>query len=356
MTGEEGFPDDQGRRTQMKFAKAALFAGCATVIATVAPAETFNIQTSFNAGDFSTQYLTETWLPKIKERTDGRVEVILTPNSSVVPARDTQEAIAAGVIDGDWTSASYFVGVEPAYGLLGDLIAGYDTPEQMMGFCREGGGEELFQKAADSLTGGEVKVVACGPYSREALASRVPIRTFEDLQGKKIRSPEGMASAVFQAAGASPVSIPFSEVFGALEKGIVDAADASAYVNNDATGMQDVAPYPLYPGIHSMPNMQFTVNMEKWEALSEEDQTALRDWWYEAQSAMRDEVHQLDQELAERDDASEKIEVINWAQEDRDQMREVARGQWEEFATKSDLAKEVYDAHIAYMTEIGLLK
>lgn len=188
----------------MNFAKAALLAGCATVIATVAPAETFNIQTSFNAGDFSTQYLTETWLPQIKERTDGRVEVILTPNSSVVPARDTQEAIAAGVIDGDWTSASYFVGVEPAYGLLGDLIAGYDTPEQMMGFCREGGGEALFQKAADSLTGGEVKVVACGPYSREALASRVPIRTFEDLQGKKIRSPEGMASAVFQAAGASP--------------------------------------------------------------------------------------------------------------------------------------------------------
>ena len=37
-------------------------------------------------------------------------------------------------------------------------------------------------------------------------------------------------------------------------------------------------------------------------------------------------------------------------------MREVARGQWEEYATKSDLAKEVYDAHIAYMTKIGLLK
>lgn len=339
----------------MKFARTALLAGCATVIAAVSHAETFNIQTSFNAGDFSTQYLTENWLPKIKERTDGRVEVVLSPNSAVVPARETLEATSAGVIDGDWTSASYFVGVEPAYGLLGDLISGYDTPEQMMGFCRDGGGAELMQKAADEITGGEVKVVACGPYSREALASRVPIRTFEDLQGKKIRSPEGMASAVFQAAGASPVNIPFSEVFGALEKGIVDAADASAYVNNDATGMQDVAPYPLYPGIHSMPNMQFTVNMEKWESLSEEDQNTLRDWWYEAQSAMRDEVHKLDQELAARDDATDDIEVIDWSQESRNKMREVARGQWEAYAEKSDLAKEVYDAHIAYMTSIGLL-
>jgi hypothetical protein len=47
------------------------------------------------------------------------------------------------------------------------------------------------------------------------------------MAGKKIRSPEGLAAAVFKAAGASPVSIPFSEVYGALEKGIVDAADAS---------------------------------------------------------------------------------------------------------------------------------
>jgi TRAP-type mannitol/chloroaromatic compound transport system substrate-binding protein len=80
------------------------------------------------------------------------------------------------------------------------------------------------------------------------------------MAGKKIRSPEGLAAAVFKAAGASPVSIPFSEVYGALEKGIVDAAAASAYVNNDATGLHDVARYPLFPGIHSMPSMQVTIN------------------------------------------------------------------------------------------------
>jgi TRAP-type C4-dicarboxylate transport system substrate-binding protein len=239
---------------------------------------------------------------------------------------------------------------------MGDLISGYDTPEQMLGFCKDGGGEAMMQKAADAVTGGEVKVVACGPYSREALAARTPIRTFEDLAGKKIRSPEGLAAAVFSAAGASPVSIPFSEVFGALEKGIVDAADASAYVNNDATGLQDVAPFPLYPGIHSMPSMQFTISTAKWESLSAEDQTALRDWWYDAMYAMAAEVAKQDAELAARDDAGDKIEVINWAQEDRDQLRVVARQEWENYATKSELAKEALDAHIAYMTQIGLFK
>lgn len=340
----------------MTFSKAAMLAATVSGFATMSQAETLNIQTSFNAGDFSTQYITENWLPEIEKRTEGRITIVLTPNGSVVPARETPEAVAAGVLDGDFTSVNYFAGLEPAYAIMGDLISGYDTPEQMLGFCKDGGGEAMMQKAADAVTGGEVKVVACGPYSREALAARTPIRTFEDLAGKKIRSPEGLAAAVFSAAGASPVSIPFSEVFGALEKGIVDAADASAYVNNDATGLQDVAPFPLYPGIHSMPSMQFTVSMHKWDGISEADRAALRDWWYDTMYAMAAEVAKRDAEIAARDDATDKIEVINWAQEDRDQLRIVAREQWENYAKKSELAQEALQAHIDYMTKIGLFK
>ncbi|SHM48298.1 TRAP transporter substrate-binding protein DctP [Roseibium suaedae] len=340
----------------MNLTKKAVLAASVALLATSAQAETFNIQTSFNAGDFSTQFITDNWLPKIKEMTEGRIEIVLMPNGAVVPAKETPDAVSAGVLDGDFTSVNYFAGREPAFAILGDLISGYDTPAQMLGFCKDGGGEAVMQKAADAISNGEVHVVACGPYSRESLPARVAIRTFEDLQGKKIRSPEGLAAAVFQAAGASPVSIPFSEVYGALEKGIVDAADASAYVNNDATGLHDVARFPLYPGIHSMPSMQFTINKEKWDALSEADQTALRTWWYDAMTAMTDEVAKKDAELAARDSAAGKIEVVDWAQADRDKLREVARQQWEIFAEKSPLAKEAFDANVAYMTEIGLFK
>ena len=127
-------------------------------------------------------------------------------------------------------------------------------------------------------------------------------------------------------------------------------------MNNDATGLHDVAPFPLYPGIHSMPSMQFTINKAKWDALSPEDQTALRDWWYGAMFAMAAETAKLDKALAERDAQGGKIEVIDWAQADRDKLREVARKQWEVFAEKSPLAKEALDANIAYMTQIGLFK
>ena len=134
------------------------------------------------------------------------------------------------------------------------------------------------------------------------------------------------------------------------------ASDASAYVNNDATGLNDVAPYPLYPGIHSMAAMQFTLTREKWDALSPEDQTALRDWWYMAMEDLARVVHEEDEKLAARDRQGDRIEVIDWAQEDRDQLREVARAEWEAYAEKSDLAGEVLQAHLDYMKSIGLLK
>jgi TRAP-type C4-dicarboxylate transport system substrate-binding protein len=90
----------------MKFTKTVLLAASVAMLAGIAEAETLTIQTSLNADDFSTQYLTENWLPKTSERTEGRVEIVFAPNGSVVPARDTPEAVSAGVLDGGFTAVS----------------------------------------------------------------------------------------------------------------------------------------------------------------------------------------------------------------------------------------------------------
>ena len=90
--------------------------------------------------------------------------------------------------------------------------------------------------------------------------------------------------------------------------------------------------------------------------MSPEDQKALRDWWYAAMEDLTKVVDEQDQEKAKADAAGGKIEVIDWAQEDRDQLREVARAEWLKFAEKSDLAREALDANLAYMKKIGLLK
>ena len=110
---------------------------------------------------------------------------------------------------------SYFSGRDPAFAVIGDLIAGWDTPEQLQAYCMTGGGKEMLQKIYDGLkaTAGKIHVIGCSPYSKEALVSKNKITTVAGLKGVKIRSPEGLAAEVFRLVGAAPSSLPFSEVY-----------------------------------------------------------------------------------------------------------------------------------------------
>lgn len=320
--------------------------------------KTLKVQTSQSAGDFTFQYMSAEWAPKIEAMSGGELKLELLPAGSVVPYRETIDAVANGILDGDLTAVSYFSGRDPVFAVLGDLIAGYDTTDQVQNFCKHGGGKEVLQEAMDEVTGGAVHVIGCGPYAKEALVATKPIRTVEDFEGVKIRSPEGLAAEVFRRAGASPVALPFSEVFTSLEKGIVDAADASAYVNNAETGMHDIAKYPLYPGIHSMAVLQFTINNEVWEGLGEQLQTVLEVWYDAAYNDLRRYADLKDQEMVQKDMAGEGtpgIEVVDWPQEERDKFRQIAVGAWKDFAGQSALARKAYEAHINFMRSTGLL-
>jgi TRAP-type C4-dicarboxylate transport system substrate-binding protein len=323
-----------------------------------AAAKTLKLQTSQNSGDFTFKYLSEVWAPKVKEMSGDSIALELLPTKAVVPHRETIDAVANGILDGDLNAVAYFAGRDPVFAMMGDLIAGYDNPDQVQMFCENGGGKEVLQAAYDKILKGNVHVVGCGPYTREALVSTKPIRTVADFKGVKIRSPEGLAAEVFKRAGASPVAIPFSEVYTSLEKGIVDAADASAYVNNDATGLHKIGKYPLYPGIHSQAVLQFIVNKGVWDKLSKGEQELLHTWYLAAYSDLRRHADMEDRVMVARDKAGKGpiTEVIDWAQVERDKFREIARDAWEDFAKKSELAQMAYDAHVKFMRAYGLLK
>lgn len=320
-----------------------------------ANADVLRVQTSTKSGGFSFKYLKDNWAPRLKAMSGGKLAVEFMPIKSVVPRTETPEAVAAGVLGGDLTSIAYFSGRNAAFAILGDLIAGYDTPEQVQSFCRHGGGAQVLQDLWDKTLPGKIHVVGCGAVSREALVAKVQIKGVDDLKGVKIRSPEGLAATVFKEAGASPVNIPFSDVFTALEKGVVDAADASAYVNNDKNGFHQIAKFPLYPGIHSMAVHQFTVSKAFWNKLSKDQQVILETWYYAAYDDLRRMLDLEDRKLVSRDKSGGDIRVIDWPQAERDKFREIATVAWEKTAKRSAEARKALNAHYAFMKQIGLL-
>lgn len=326
-------------------------------VAPVAAAKTLKVQASSKSGDWAHRFMTDNWAPKLGTMTGGELKIDVLPTKAVVPHRETIDAVANGILDGDLNAVSYFTGRDPAFAIIGDLIAGYDTVDQVRTFCNHAGGKEILQKLYDKYTKGRVHVIGCGPYAKEAFVSTIPIKTVADLKGVKVRSPEGLASEVFKRAGASPVSLPFSEVYTALEKKLIDAADASALVNNEASGMHKIAKYPIYPGIHSMAVLQFIINKRVWDKMSDEHKAALETWYAASYDAMRREAKLQDAEIAAKySGADSDVTVIDWAKEERAKFREIAVGAWNDFAKKSPLAQEALDAHLSYMRKVGLLK
>ena len=274
---------------------AAGAAALTLAVATASAEQVWKVQTSMSAGESFYTNIEERWLPKLEAMTGGELKIELTPVGSVVPYNETMDAIDQGFLQGDITATVYFSGRSKAFAILGDLIAGYETPDQIGMFCYHGGGRELIQEAFDQYAG-NVHVVGCGSIARESFTSKIPIRTLEDLKGVKMRSPEGLAAEVFSRAGASPVALPSSEVYTSLDKGVIDASDFSSYTMDESVGLHEIAKFPIYPGIHSMPVIQFTVNKSAWESLSEAHQTIL-DVWYRA---MIDDLI-MDNEITDRE-------------------------------------------------------
>ncbi len=341
----------------MKYKSTLAVTAVALAIASTAHAKVYRLQTSQNAGDFTLQYLQNEWVPKLTEMSGGEIELELLPTGSVVPPAEGIDAVSAGILDGLHDTVSRSTGKDPAYGMFADMVAAYDNPDQGQTMCMNAGGKEFLQKLNDEYTGGMVHIVNCGAYTRESLPSKVPIRTVEDLAGLKIRAPEGLPAELFKRAGATSVPIPFSEVYTSLEKGVIDAADASAYVNNDATGIHKVAPYPIYPGIHSQAILFLAFNKDVWDGFTPEQQTMIEVWYMAALPDLRRHAALEDQKLLNRDrqGGSDVKEIIDWAPEERAKFRKIAQSVWEDYAELSPLSQEAYDVQIQYLKDAGLL-
>jgi len=297
--------------------------------------------------------LQQGWAADLEKATDGRVHVELLPVGSIVEHNETQDAIAAGILDGHITDTSYFTGKDAAFGLIANPVGAWSDPEQMFAFFETGGGNELMNELLEPYG---LHFIGATTPGLEAFVSKVPIDTVADLKGVKMRAPEGLVQQVFAAAGAAPVNLPGSEVFTALDKGVIDAADYTVFSTNQAQGLNDIAPNPIYPGFHSMPLVEVSMNKGRWDALPEDIQKAFVDSVHAFSRSQVAALAEADKKAVEEAKAGGKITIHNWSDEERAKFRTIAKGEWEKVATRSENAKKVYDVLTAYLTSAGLMQ
>ncbi|WP_417689380.1 TRAP transporter substrate-binding protein [Roseibium sp.] len=334
-----------------KLALAAVAAGALTAAASAQEFK-FRFQSADTAGNpnFTLQ---QGWTEKVKEKTGGRVEIELLPVQSIVAHNETQDAIAAGILDGHVTDTSYFAGKDPAFSLIANPVGAWSSPDQMFQFMAKGGGKELMNELLEPYG---LHFIGATTPGLEAFVSKKQLNGVDDLKGLKMRAPEGLVQQVFAAAGAAPVNLPGSEVFTALDKGVIDAADYTVFSVNQAQGMHDVAPNPVYPGFHSMPVVEVSMNKAKWDALPADLQALIEESVAEFAVSQVAALAERDLEAVAAAKAGGKITVTDWSAEERAKFRTIARGEWEKVAARSENAQKVYDVLTGYLKENGLMQ
>ena len=311
---------------------------------------TLRIQNHYSPETVSGELIAQ-FVEDVETMSGGRVEIEMFYSSSVVDTDDTFDAAASGVLDGDMTNGNYQVGKDPAFQFVSDVMGGYDTPWQYYEWLYQADGHaianELYNQYGMELIGWYI-------YRQESLSSSAPLAGPEDLENWKFRSPPGLETEIFSELGASPIVMDFTEIFTALETGIIDGADASGLANNVGLGLYDVVEHATYPGFHSMPADHLAIRKELWDSLPEDIQriisVAMQKMAFQTALTFDVENRKAAEELT-----AQGVTLHDWSEEDRLAFRDAARSTWERWGQKNPMTQRLVDSHVEFMRVQGLI-
>lgn len=292
----------------------------------------------------------EDFCQKLTAATGGRLVIEAFSAGAVTGVFETLDAVSAGLLQAHSSWPGYFSGKDAGLAVLSDFVFGYDNPFQAHAWYHYRGGLEMLQEAYAKYNAYPVGVSWWGV---ESIVSKKELDTLEDWRGVNIRSPQGMTAEIFTKLGANIVVLPGGEVFSALDKGVVDAADWATLSMNDRMGFHSIAPHPTNV-FHSMPTQEFTVNIDAWNALPDDLKAIVtsvtREWSVEQVQRVAVDDLRVATELA-----AKGIVTNVWSGEKLQALRDLAHKTWEEWSQKTPLAKAAYDSHLAWLKELGVV-
>lgn len=240
------------------------------------------------------QYEAPFWTKTLPEASDGKVTTKLTTHDQMgVAPGDVFRLLGDGVFDVGMTVGDYAVSDAPALeGLDVPLIATTAAAAKEMVDAARPMVEEIFK------TNFKSKVLAIAPYPPQVVFCNAPINSLEDLKGKKIRASGRMTANFLEALGAEGVNVNFSEVPGALQRGVVDCAVTGAGSGYSA-GWWEVTTHLMTLPLGGWDPVVTAINLDRWNRLSADEQALIQSQvtekfeqpaWASAQDALKNDV------------------------------------------------------------------
>ena len=206
----------------------------------------------------------EVFAKSVAEMTDNKFQIQVFAAGEIVPGLQAQDAITNGTVEVAHTASYYYVGKDPTFAFGTAVPFGLNARQQNAWFIH-GGGNELMNEFyggynIHSLLGGNTGCQMGGWFRKE-------IKTVADINGLKMRIG-GFAGRVLQKLGAVPQQIAGGDIYPALEKGTIDAAEWVGPYDDQKLGFNKVAPFYHFPGWwEGGALLHFFINKAKWEGL-----------------------------------------------------------------------------------------
>jgi TRAP-type mannitol/chloroaromatic compound transport system substrate-binding protein len=254
------------RRQFIQAAGVGLAAGAvaAPAIAQTLPEVKWRLTSGFPKSLDTIYGAAEVFARYVSEATDGRFQVQVFAAGEIVGTFQAADAVGNGTVEMAHTASYYYVGKDPTFALATAIPFGLNS-RQMNAWLYHGGGQDLLNEFyakhnIHALPGGNTGCQMGGWFRKE-------IRSVSDLQGLKMRIG-GLAGQVIQKLGAVPQQIAAGDIYPALERGTIDAAEWVGPYDDEKLGFNKVAPFYYYPGWwEGGPGLHFMFNTAKWNEL-----------------------------------------------------------------------------------------
>jgi TRAP-type mannitol/chloroaromatic compound transport system substrate-binding protein len=257
--------------SRRKFLKTgALAAGAATIAApSVVKAQgpiSMRWQSTWPSKDIFHEYALD-YAKKVNDMTGGDLKIEVLPAGAVVPAFGLLDAVSKGTLDGGHGVLVYHYGKQTALALWGSGPAYAMDANMLLSWHKYGGGKELLNKLYASI-GANVVSFPYGPMPTQPLGwFKKPITKVEDFQGIKYRTV-GISIDVFTGMGAAVNALPGGEIVGAMDRGLLDAAEFNNASSDRVLGFADVSKVCMLQSYHqNAEQFEISFNKTKYDAL-----------------------------------------------------------------------------------------
>jgi TRAP-type mannitol/chloroaromatic compound transport system substrate-binding protein len=200
----------------------------------------------------------------VAEMTDNKFQIQVFAAGEIVPGLQALDATSNGTVEMSHTVSYYYVGKDPTFAIYASVPFGLNARMQNSWWYQGGGqelGNEFFKKFG-------VIAFPCGNTGTQMGGwFRKEIKTVADLSGLKFRIG-GIAGQVLQKVGVVPQQLAGGDIYPALEKGTIDAAEWVGPYDDEKLGFNKIAPHYYYPGWwEGGPMLLAYVNLDKWNSL-----------------------------------------------------------------------------------------